>query len=776
MSDEGQPVFCCTGCETVYAILQDSGYGDYYRLRDSMSDAAGVPAAPTGDSYTYLDDPIFQEKYLPVAGTMDFYLEGVHCAACVWLVEKLSDMVPGVESARLDLGQSVARVRVGEAGSFADVARQLDRLGYRPFPVRPDQVEAFQQKENRRFLIRIGVAAAALSNIMLFSVALYSGISGVMAEVFLWLSFALFIPIVTYSAVPFYQNALAALRTRRMSIDIPIVLGIVVGTVLGVMNLFSEVHRDQVYFDSLGTLILLLLGSRYLLRRMQQKALKATNLMHEMLPHSARRWSEDTAAYEVVPMEAVFPGDRVQVRVGDVVPVDGVVLGGESELNCAIITGETAPRAIRPGDPVYSGTVNEVAPLEIEVAARGADSRLGQILSMVEDSRTRRAPVAAWADRVAGWFTLVVVLLGVGTFAFWARYDVGLAFNHVMALFIITCPCALAMSAPVATLVSMGRAAKRGMLIKGADVLQRLSQADGIFLDKTGTLTEGRFSVSDWHFTDVATSPAEIQAAVFELEKFSNHPIARAIIADLEVRLPADRRLIRVEEATERIGQGVSGRVDGRHMEVRRMDELDPSMLSGMQSAVGVYVDDGLVAMITLRDRLRDDAPASLTALKKLRMHPRIVSGDAKPHVDEVGRTLGLPEGDVLSQATPESKRALIESHPRAIMVGDGANDSAALASAWVGVAVHGGMEISLRAADVYVSQPGIGPVVTLIRASRETMRVIYRNYTFSLFYNLIGGGAAVMGLMSPLFAAILMPISSLTILTSSWRGARSLR
>jgi heavy metal translocating P-type ATPase len=752
--------YCCAGCETVYAIVN------------------GLETAAADDgSYAFLDDPEFLKLYAIDAKTMEFYLDGVHCAACLWLVEKIPSVVPGVAAATLDLGRAVATITLAPGGSFAPAARQLALFGFKPHAVKDGDADVLVKKENRKLLIRLGVAAACTMNIMLFAVALFSGAAGEWTSFFAWASFAFFLPILLYSAVPFYASSFAALRAKKMSIDIPIVVGIVVGTALGFYNLFHPEHAELVYFDSLATLIFLLLSSRYLVRRAQQRSLGTAQLVFQMMPASCRRWNASAGRYDVVPVESLRHGDTVELRPGDIAPADGVVMTGESEMNNAVLSGEARPEPVAPGSSVYAGTLNVSGRLELHVETSGAATRVGQLMKMVQDAASQRTAIANIADRISGWFTAVILLLGAGTFAYWARTDFHGALNNTMALFIVSCPCALAMSAPVASLVSMGRAAKKGMLIKSPDVFEKLTQVKEVFLDKTGTLTEGQYGVLDSTFTVSgigAEEQAAIEAAVLALESTSNHPVALSIVKYLRAK---GVEVIEPQDLRERIGYGVAGRVNGVDYEVRRHD--GPATLAdgeGIFTRIAVLRAGNPVATFRLGDRLRADSPAAVADLQRAGVKAHLLSGDAPEAVAAAAAQLGLPAEQTRARVSPEEKLATVRDCARSAMVGDGVNDSAALAAAHVGIAVHGGMEASLRAADVYLLQPGVAPVARLLRASRETVAVIYRNFGFSLVYNVIGVSAAMAGLMSPLMAAILMPISSLTILTSSVWGARSLR
>jgi heavy metal translocating P-type ATPase len=779
--------FCCNGCETVYGLLQSRGLGKYYQLKASgRSVRKAVPAtdgSPNSDfrnpsrSFGYLDDPEFIRLYSSSTSeseslSMRFYLEGVHCAACVWLTEKVADFVENVESVRLDLASSVATVQLSPKGSFAPVAEEFSRIGYRPHPVKQDEIDAHKKREEKLLLIQLAVAGACTGNIMLLAVSLYGGLGGGMGEVFKWVSFALFLPIFFFSAIPFYRSAWSAVRARQVSIDIPLVLGILLGSAMSLANLLMG--SDHIYFDSLAALVFLLLASRYVLRRAQQNALNASNLIHFLTPSVARKKTSQGQWVEVN-LDQIQAGDLIEVRPGENIPVDGVIDSGSSTLNCALLTGESKLQKVGIGELVFAGTLNQQAPLIISVRQSGGATRLGQILKSMEEHLNRRAPIVAFADQVSKHFVTAVVILVVAVFLWGFRSNWHQALNNALALAIVTCPCAFALATPLAMITSIGRSARIGILVKGGDVLEKLSSIKTIFLDKTGTLTTGNFEVLSWLVDGEAA--VRIENAILALESHSNHPIAKALIRYLEDRGKAVApHLSPPEDFRETIGTGVSGTVDGEFYEIRKLKDADSASATSNSSTIGIYINNRLAGRISLGDKLREDSPQAIEALRSAGLELNILSGDSAEAVSQIATRLGIPPENVHSNKTPEQKSKIASETPLALMVGDGANDAVALASAHVGVAVHSGMEVAMRAADAYLFSPGVSPVYRLHGIARETMRVIYRNFVFSLLYNLVGGAAATLGLVNPLFAAILMPISAFTVLISSMVGTSKLR
>jgi Cu2+-exporting ATPase len=479
--------FCCHGCRSVHAVLRGHGLGRFYQLAEPDQ------------------RPGFQQRACETRPdgllSTELYLEGIHCTACVWLVEAAPRLAPGLVEARLDLGRSLPRVSWRpDRIALSRVARLLDSLGYPVHPYRSIDLQQMRRREDRQLLMRIGVAAAVAGNVMLIAIALYAGMfSGIepsYERFFRWISLAISIPAVFWSGSVFFRGALAALRARTLHMDLPLTIGILAGFGWGAVNTVRG--AGEVYFDSLTVLIFLLLVGRWLQRRQQRRAADATELLYSLTPRRARLVEGDAAATEgvrEVPVEAVLPGATVEVRAGESIPVDGRVVDGSSTINAALLTGESRPARVAVGDGVHAGTLNVGARLRVEVTATGEQTRVGQLMAQVEQHARRRAPIVQLADRIAGAFVAVVLLLATVTALIWLELDPNRALDNAIALLIVTCPCALGLATPLAVAVGIGRAARRGILIKGGDALERLAHPSSMLLDKTGTVTEGRVAL-----------------------------------------------------------------------------------------------------------------------------------------------------------------------------------------------------------------------------------------------------------------------------------------
>lgn len=787
--------FCCTGCAAAYAVIHGCGLEEYYRIR-SATDAPAGRALTTARGYEEFDDPTFHRLYVRDDGagvrSVDLVLEGITCIACVWLIERLARVAPGVIDARLDLRRATVHVRwQSDLTALSQVARALHSLGYPPHPsssagaAGSASARTLRRDETRKALIRLAVAGACAGNVMLLALAQYAGlfdeIEAPILSLFRWTSMAIGMISLAWPGALFFRGAWAALRTRSPHIDVPIALGLGAGGLWSVVATISG--QGEIYFDSLSVLVFALLVGRFLQQRQQRWAADALELLFSLTPTTARRVESESSVESVrtIPVEALSAGDVVEVLAGESFPADGRVTCGDSQIDLSILTGESRPVAVGPGDWVSAGAVNLAGPVRARVSAIGAETRIGRLMRLVEEGAARRAPIVLLADKAAGWFLRLLIVIAALTVAGWSLVSFGVAIERAAALLIVACPCALGMSTPLALTASLARAARRGLLIKGGDALQRLDRPGIIFLDKTGTLTEGSLSVVRWEGDYDAR---RLAAAV---ESGSSHPAARAIVADQA--LAGDGP---IAPATHVLGAGVIGECEGRRVLVgsggfvrSRGATVPPDMLAAEQRALDdalspalVAVDGVVRAVAGLGDRLRPDAREMIDRIRALGWEPRILSGDRAQIVAGVARSLGIPPERAQSEVTPEQKLETARAAAGAgsvVMVGDGVNDAAALAAADVGIAVHGGAEASLAAADISISRPGLTPICELLQGARGTMNAVRACLIVSVSYNILGVALAIIGWINPLTAAILMPASSLTVLSMAF-GARAFR
>lgn len=774
--------FCCAACQTVYRVVHECGLNRYYELRREL-ETDRAPARTTGADFSAFDAPEFQQAHcieLPDSRhSIELYLEGVHCAACVWLIEKLPQIRTGVVQARLDLPRSlVSIVWDDDRAALSTVARDLDRLGYPPHPARGGEARAARTREDRRLLIRVAVAGALAGNVMLLAIALYSGMFDSMqdrfAALFRWVSMGLGVAAIGWPGSIFFKGAIASIRARTPRLDLPIALALSLAGAAGAVNVVRG--SGEIYFDSLTMLVFLLLVGRVLQRSAQRRAADAVELLYSLTPASVTLVENDELLQ--APIEAVIPGAILLVRAGETIPVDGVVNDGLSQVDESILTGESKPVSAAPGRPVSAGAVNLSAPIRVRAQTIGDATRLGRILKQIESEGVRSARVQSLVDRLSAWFLISVLSLASVTLLLWLAIDPSRAVSNTIALLIVTCPCGLGLATPLAVAAALGKASQRGIFVKCDEALTQLAHPGLLLLDKTGTLTEGGVRLVQW------IGAESLRPAVAALESASSHPIGRALCADVDMAAAPT-----ADDAEHFIGQGAVGVIDGARLVVGSFDFVQsqwrthtPNWASLAQhdalekglTPIAVARGGAIEAVAVMGDRVRDDAGAALETLRNRGWRVGIVSGDDRRVVEEVAAQLGGEFAMLVGGASPEKKCDMVENAMRkgpVAFVGDGVNDAAALQRATVGIAAHGGAEASLAAADIYLTKPGLTPLVELIAGARRTRRVVFRNIGAALGYNALAATLALTGLITPIVAAILMPISSLTVLTLSIRA-----
>ncbi|MEM0983606.1 MAG: heavy metal translocating P-type ATPase [Planctomycetota bacterium] len=787
-NDTAEHQFCCHGCESVFSILTQRGLDNYYGMRRALErDRARVERDDR--SYAILDDPAVLERCSIDAGdgcrTARLTLEGLHCPACVWLIERVNRIEPAILDARVHLGRSTVEITWDTASaSLAKIAEALHAIGYPAAPARGSDKDAARRLDARRQLIRIGVAGAIAGNIMIVSVALYAGafdgISHELLTLFRWVASVLGVLSLAWPGRVFFRGALAAIRTRTPNLDLPIALALAVGGLWGLANTVRGV--GEIYFDSLAMLVFLLLIGRFIQSQQQRRAADAIDLLLTLTPSSATI-ELGSGATETIPADRVEPGVTVLVTAGETIPIDGEIIAGDTEIDAAVLTGESKPAPAGVGDAVYAGTVNLTAPLRICATSAGSETRAARLMRLVENAAATKSPIVRTADRIAGWFVVAVALLAVVTALLWLPAGIDTAIEHATALLIVSCPCALGLATPLVLSMTLGRLAGSSVLVKSAAELERLSSPGTILLDKTGTITTGRMTVA------ATTLDDHTARLVRTLEAASTHPIAKAI-ADSGEQANAT-----IENVQQHTGLGMTGEIEGEQLAVGNaalLDQLGVHIAPGTaawadaeaakgRTPIYVAVNGANVGGLSLADELKPDAVESVQWLARSGWDVRLCSGDHASVVRGVADRVGIAEHSALGQMQPEDKlaevRRLIADDVRRpiVMVGDGVNDSAAIAAADVGIAVQSGAEASLDAADVTIQSRGITGIRTLVEDSRGAIQRIKVCMGVSIAYNATAAGLAMAGLIHPLLAACLMPVSSITVvaLAVSRRSAR---
>jgi len=683
---------------------------------------------------------------------------GIRCAGCIGKIERELPKVKGVTSARVNLSAKRVLVRHDAQVSEVDLVEAMRGIGFEAQPVASGLTS--DDAETKTLLRALAVAGFGMMNIMLLSVSVWSGAGGATREMFHWLSAVIAVPVIAYAGRPFFRSAARSLRAGRTNMDVPISIGVTLATCLSLYETLT--WGTEAYFDGAVMLLFFLLAGRALDAAMRSRTRAEIGALLSRMGRSASVLQPDGSAHRVA-AEQIEPGMLMLLAAGEALAADGVVELGKGAIDNAMLTGESAPERVGPGDPVYAGTINLTGPLQVRVTAAAGDTTLAHIAQLMDEAGLSRSRYVRIADRVSGLYAPVVHTMAALAFAGWMLAGAGWHQSLVIAIavLIITCPCAMGLAVPAAQVVAAGALGKRGLLVKDGGALERLSEVDIALFDKTGTLTLGEPR------PDLSTLTNEEKSVALALAQVSRHPLSRGLTAGLlaEGVMPAP-----VTGITEVPGSGVSGSLGGEPV------ALEAVPTSGSRLACALVLGDKHCT-IEFRDELRPDVSETLTAFTAMGIECRIISGDRMEAVAAMAARLGIPGTGGIS---PEAKLAMLEGlktegrHP--LMVGDGLNDGPALAAAHASIAPGSASDLSQQAADAVSVGERLMPVALAVRAARRTMGIVRQNFGIAVLYNLCAVPLAIMGEVTPLIAAIAMSASSLIVIGNSLRLARAAR
>ncbi len=789
---------CCKGCEAVAEAIVQGGLEDYYRFRTASSETARDAVPEALRELAVFDDPRIQRRFVRESGEhvreASLILEGITCAACVWLNERHLKSLPGVLDVQINYATHRAQVRWDERRiRLSRILEAIAAIGYRAHPYDPARQQELVEAERRDLLRRLGLAGALGMQVMMIAVALYFGEAGQMQAVYerflRWVSLLLTAPIVLYSAQPFYAAAWRDLRAGSLGMDVPVTLGVFGAFAASAWA--TVTGTGDVYFESAAMFVFLLLGARFLEAAGRRRALYAVERLARATPRAATRIVavEGNEREETIPAMDLRPGDRVRVRPGEPIPADGRVVAGASSVDESLLTGESRPLAKGPGARVVGGSLNVESPLDIEVTQVGQDTVLSQILQLLERAQSERPRVALLADRAAGRFVAGVLILAAGTGLGWWWVGSPHWLQIAIAVLVVTCPCALSLATPAALTAATGRLAAGGVLVTRGNALEGLGQVRHVGFDKTGTLTEGRPRLERIE-PFAGSDPADLLRQAAALEQHSEHPVARAI-----VQAARERGLTgpAAGELRNTPGAGIEGRVEGTHLALGHAQFVqaflerhghaseipDPGAPPDATVALLASSHSGLLGALILRDRLRPEAREALAALRDLGLEVWLLSGDRRAAASAQAASAGIAEDHVLAERTPEGKLQALrrlrsrEGAPVA-MVGDGINDAPVLAGADVSLAMGSGAALALASADLVLLRSHLGGVPEAFHVARRTRRIVAQNLSWAVGYNLLALPAAAAGWVQPWMAALGMSASSLIVVANALRLARS--
>ncbi len=760
--DGSERAFCCVGCRTVAEMIFAQGLQSYYERRRSTAKKPDL--IPEEWLLEATQTHVTHQDGHTAAVTL--FIEDISCVACSWLIERSLRQLPAVKTVSSNLTARRTFIEWDDnITPLSTLLNQLQKIGYRALPYTQDHVEDRLEKENLALLKRLTVAAFGMMQAMMYTFGLYFGlVSDLSAHDASWLRWAgLFctLPVVVYSAWPFYRNALKALRQKTVNMDLSVSLGIVAAFIVSAINTVNA--QGHVYFDSIAMFAFLLLGGRYLEARLRDAANKTSALQQRLLPTRVSCWRDQQ--WQWVALNSIKTGDQIRVAAGDVLAIDGEVIAGSGSIDERIVSGESVPVTKSVGASVLAGSVVQGGTLDIRVAAEGQHTYLAQLSHLQDQALAQRPSWQMLADRIAHYFVIAVIVIATAAYFWWQHHDPQKAFDVLLAVLVVTCPCALSLALPTAWAAATKTLLQKGFLIRRAQTLAALSRITTVVLDKTGTLTTGKFALSSItvHGTQSQATCLKWAAA---LEQHSRHPIARAFDRYRDGQIVA-------LDVQEQSGVGLIGEIDGEIFFIGRREGL-PEALRPHDDRAQFYLanQSQLLASFDLRDELRTDAHYFVQRLREVGLHIVIASGDRADNVHSCADKLGI--SDVHARLLPEQKlelvRRLQSDGESVLMIGDGINDAPVLAGADASIAVGDGVDFARRAADAVLNKASLTVIVEALQLSHRTRHIVRQNLIWAIVYNVLALPSAILGVLSPWEAALGMSISSLLVTLNSLR------
>ncbi|MGC4395957.1 heavy metal translocating P-type ATPase [Hydrogenophaga sp. T2] len=739
------------------------------------------------DDFAVLDDPVEQSAFTEAVeaegactGQRESVLvvQGMYCAACADAIEGALDGVPGVVLARVHAATRRLQLRWDPAVTrLSELAARVGERGYRLLPLQQALSIDQRLRETRQALWRLFVAGFCMMQVMMYAWPAYVAAPGDIppdiGQLLRWASWVISVPVVFFASGPFFQRAWADLKARRIGMDTPVSVGILVTFLVSSAATFdpSGPWGHEVWYDSLTMFVFFLLGGRYLEARLRERTAGALDALINRLPASCERERAD-GTRETVSVRRLAAGDVVHVRAGEAFPGDGVLLDAHATVDEALLTGESRPLARRCGDALVAGSLNLAGPARMRLDRVGSDTRYAHIVRLMERAATERPRLAELADRIAGPFLVLVMLAAAAAGIAWWQIDPSKSLAIAVAVLIVTCPCALSLATPAAMLASAGALARRGVLIRRLQAFEAMASVNAVVFDKTGTLTHDHLVLRDLHLRTGADR-TQVLALAAALARGSLHPVARGVTA----AVPAELSLPLLEDLREEPGQGVEGRLpDGRRVRlgsalfIGTMPELD---VDGPRTYLAD--DHGWLATIGFSEGLREDARAAVQRLRQLGIQTWLISGDRAAPAHHVAQAVGVDH--VLAEATPERKlqevQALQQRGWRIAMVGDGLNDGPVLAWADASFALGRAAPLAQARSDAVVQGGRVMDVVDTLLLARRTLRVVRQNLVWAAVYNAVCIPLALIGWMPPWLAGLGMAASSLLVIANAWRLSR---
>lgn len=779
---------CCHGCQAVAQAIVASGHENFYRVRTEVSPTGQDPVPEFLQAARIYDVPEIQGQFVHSLGASmreaSLILEGITCAACIWLNEQYLAALPGVTDVRVNYATRRALVRWDDSRiRLSDILQSIQKIGYRALPYNPDQQQESHRRERRQQLRRLAVAGLFGMQVMMLSISLYAGAWTGMErgfeQFFRWLNLGLTLPVVFYSATPFFVSAWRDLARRRVGMDVPVSLAIGIAFA---SSAFATIHgKGEIYFDSVVMFVFFLSASRYFENMARQRCAASVEQLAQSMPIVTTRLVPGGDTEESVAAATLAIGDRVLIKPGETVPADGKIVCGFSAIDESLLNGESIPLEKKVGDRLLGGSINVTNPLQMEVTAIGADTVMAEIQRTIERAQAEKPPMARIADRVAAGFIGIVLLIVIGVAVFWWLHDAGRWFEIALAVLIVSCPCALSLATPTALSATLGKMQSAGLLVKHGAALEKLNRVTHVVFDKTGTLTVGRPKLEQV-FCNPEFSRQQCLQLAAALERHSEHPLAREL-----VRAAGALESHPIETVSSVAGGGMRARIGGEDYFIGSREfvcsqsgaEIPLGWLEATAEDAVTEVllarNDCAVAMFTFVDELRDEARTLVENLVARGKSVILMTGDRDAAARQVAALTGIR--DYQAQMSPRAKMEAVQAMQSesaiVLMVGDGVNDAPVLSNADVSIAMGGASSLAKTSADIVLTANHLPTITQALDIAARTQRIVLQNMAWALMYNFGAIPAAAMGLIAPWLAAIGMSLSSLLVVVNALRLTR---
>lgn len=769
--------FCCLGCKTAYEMIAEMGFKNYYEIRDITLETLKIKP---------LDEKEFQDKIVDISEfaqekdgikSVLLMVHGLHCGACVWLIENILKKQKNVINARINLSRKT--LSLSWNGSFEDgnnLIKTIYKIGYKLLPFDSEILNDEEEKYNNSILKALAVAGFGAGNVMLFSFSLWFSDILQMGEktraLLHFFSLLIAVPVIIYSIRPFVISAYKAFKSGFPNMDLAISIAIFLTTITSLIQTFN--NAEHVYFDSAVMLIFFLLIGRYLDLKVRKRAFNIATEFSILLTGFAK--IEEKGIIRTLPIKKITKGMVLIVSAGEKIVADGMVIFGDSEIDSSIIDGETMPKKISKNSEVYAGSINISTPIRILVTKDYSDSLISNIISLCEKIENSKNSYVKLSDNLAKFYLPAVHILAFATFIFWFDSGWQHALTIATTVLIITCPCALALAVPIVQTIAVSLLIKNGILVKSGNAIEILRKIKIIVFDKTGTLTKGKpdfIDVLPINGDKILSNEDKTNylRIASSLAQNSSHPISKAIVKSYD----NNEKPIIFDEIREEKGFGLEAKLGEVNFKIGRKSFCEIFSKSKLQNknylkSFAKFGDEELVFLF--QDTIKDDAKIVIESLKEMKITPILLSGDEQENVENIAQILGIKE--YYFKQTPISKVEFLEKikekNQQFIMVGDGINDAPSLAISDVSISFSEASDISQNIADIVVSSNKLEPLLKLIKISKKAIKLMKQNLFIALIYNAIAISFAVLGYVTPLVAAFSMSFSSLVVLLNSLR------